>query len=348
MGSERIRQPFLDRFDRHAAPQCLCAYARTASFWKRIRRCIPAAARFSAGCFRPRLWWAFAIASGLRPNGSPMLSSSAAGSMRSPISPRRIRLSSFRARSASGRRGSSICFPMGRWCSTPSVRGTSILRRRWRGPQRSSAGSTSNAHADAFRPTGSRRDHLGGGGHRRGQGRGGADPGALSCPRRASIPPSTASARRSIASRGSRTNGSDCAATRLWRAMRSRKRSGSRARCRHFSALTTRDVEIGGLQGRRGEKILHVPGRGQPRPPAMGRFPTATTSPRKTPPAMSASARASTCCRPGQLVARLEGEVMLAALARKVALIEITGPVRRRYNNTLRGLDSLPITLMPA
>lgn len=50
----------------------------------------------------------------------------------------------------------------------------------------------------------------------------------------------------------------------------------------------------------------------------------------------------------GQLVARLEGEVVLSALARKVTAIEINGPVRRRYNNTLRGLDSLPVTLTPA
>ena len=35
-------------------------------------------------------------------------------------------------------------------------------------------------------------------------------------------------------------------------------------------------------------------------------------------------------------------------LARKVAAIEITGPVKRRYNNTLRGLEHLPITLTPA
>jgi len=41
-----------------------------------------------------------------------------------------------------------------------------------------------------------------------------------------------------------------------------------------------------------------------------------------------------------QLLARLEGEVLLAAMARKVASIEITGPATRRYNNTLRGLAS--------
>jgi len=50
----------------------------------------------------------------------------------------------------------------------------------------------------------------------------------------------------------------------------------------------------------------------------------------------------------GQLVARLEGEVMMAALAPKIAAIEITGPVKRRYNNTLRGLESLPVTMLPA
>ena len=37
-----------------------------------------------------------------------------------------------------------------------------------------------------------------------------------------------------------------------------------------------------------------------------------------------------------------------AAMARKIASIEITGPVKRRYNNTLRGLASLPPTIRPA
>jgi hypothetical protein len=40
--------------------------------------------------------------------------------------------------------------------------------------------------------------------------------------------------------------------------------------------------------------------------------------------------------------------VMMAALARKVGSIEITGPVKRLYNNTLRGLQSLPVTIRPA
>lgn len=47
----------------------------------------------------------------------------------------------------------------------------------------------------------------------------------------------------------------------------------------------------------------------------------------------------------GQLLARLEGEVLLAAMARKVRSIEIAGAPVRRYNNTLRGLASLPLTV---
>jgi 4-methoxybenzoate monooxygenase (O-demethylating) len=50
----------------------------------------------------------------------------------------------------------------------------------------------------------------------------------------------------------------------------------------------------------------------------------------------------------GASLARLEGEVLLEALARKVSIIDITGPISRRYNNTLRGLASLPVTLRAA
>lgn len=49
----------------------------------------------------------------------------------------------------------------------------------------------------------------------------------------------------------------------------------------------------------------------------------------------------------GQLLARLEGECVLGALVRHAESIEICGPVRRRHNNTLRGLASLPIRLHP-
>jgi hypothetical protein len=50
----------------------------------------------------------------------------------------------------------------------------------------------------------------------------------------------------------------------------------------------------------------------------------------------------------GQAVARLEGEVVLSALARRVRRIEIAGAHTRRLNNTLRALDTLPLKLIPA
>jgi cytochrome P450 len=45
----------------------------------------------------------------------------------------------------------------------------------------------------------------------------------------------------------------------------------------------------------------------------------------------------------GQLLARLEGEVVLQALARHAGHIELAGAPERRYNNTLRGLKHLPL-----
>ncbi|MEY2872978.1 MAG: hypothetical protein RLZZ373_349 [Pseudomonadota bacterium] len=50
----------------------------------------------------------------------------------------------------------------------------------------------------------------------------------------------------------------------------------------------------------------------------------------------------------GQAIARLEGEVVLTALARRVKRIEVTGPHTRRLNNTLRALDTLPLRLVAA
>ncbi len=49
----------------------------------------------------------------------------------------------------------------------------------------------------------------------------------------------------------------------------------------------------------------------------------------------------------GQVVARLEGELILDALARKVKRIELIGQPVRRLNNTLRALDSLPVRFIP-
>jgi 4-methoxybenzoate monooxygenase (O-demethylating) len=50
----------------------------------------------------------------------------------------------------------------------------------------------------------------------------------------------------------------------------------------------------------------------------------------------------------GQAVARLEGEVVLTALAKRFSRIEPVGEPLRRLNNTLRALASMPVRLIPA
>src|SRR3954469_23680017 len=112
-----------------------------------------------------------------------------------------------------------------------------------------------------------------------------------------------------------------------------------------FFRTTTREAEIGGHRIGEGEKILMFLGAAN-RDPRRWDNPDSYDVTRKTSGHVGFGSGIHMCV--GQLVARLEGEVMLAALARKVAAIVISGPAKRRYNNTLRGLESLPITLTPA
>jgi hypothetical protein len=50
----------------------------------------------------------------------------------------------------------------------------------------------------------------------------------------------------------------------------------------------------------------------------------------------------------GQVVARLEGELILAGIAKRFARIEWAGEPTRRLNNTLRALATLPLRFIPA
>jgi cytochrome P450 len=112
-----------------------------------------------------------------------------------------------------------------------------------------------------------------------------------------------------------------------------------------FFRTTTREVEFDGIRVGEGEKILMFLASAN-RDPRRWEDPERYDITRRTSGHVGFGSGVHMCA--GQLVARLEGEVMLSALARRVARIEISGPVRRRYNNTLRGLDSLPITLIAA
>ena len=112
-----------------------------------------------------------------------------------------------------------------------------------------------------------------------------------------------------------------------------------------FFRTTTRAVDISGSRIGEGEKVLMLLAAAN-RDPRRWDQPDHYDVTRKTSGHVGFGGGIHMCV--GQLVARLEGEVLLAALARKVATIEITGPVKRRINNTLRGLDRLPVTLTAA
>ncbi|MBR1213240.1 cytochrome P450 [Bradyrhizobium sp. JYMT SZCCT0180] len=112
-----------------------------------------------------------------------------------------------------------------------------------------------------------------------------------------------------------------------------------------FFRTTTRDVEISGVGIGEGEKILMFLAAAN-RDPRRWDRPDEYDVTRKTSGHVGYGSGIHMCV--GQLVARLEGEAVLSALAKRVSAIEITGPATRRFNNTLRGLESLPVSIKAA
>ena len=112
-----------------------------------------------------------------------------------------------------------------------------------------------------------------------------------------------------------------------------------------FFRTTTREVELGGVSLGEGEKVLMFLGSAN-RDPRRWDKPDEYDIERRNAGHVGFGFGIHQCV--GQVLARMEGDCVLTVLARKVASLEITGPIRRRYNNTLRGLASLPVTLRAA
>ena len=112
----------------------------------------------------------------------------------------------------------------------------------------------------------------------------------------------------------------------------------------HFFRTTAREVTIGNTTLGEGEKVLVLFGAAN-RDPRRWQHPDRYEITRSSTGHVGFGAGIHNCV--GQVLARLEGEVVLAALARKTSAITITGPVRYRFNNSLRGLESLPLRLEP-
>jgi cytochrome P450 len=112
-----------------------------------------------------------------------------------------------------------------------------------------------------------------------------------------------------------------------------------------FFRTTTRAVEMSGVRIGDGEKVLLLFAAAN-RDPRRWDKPDTFDVRRRATGHMTFGTGIHGCV--GQAVARLESEAILAALARRVVAFELTGKPQQRLNNTLRGLDTLPLRVVPA
>ena len=112
-----------------------------------------------------------------------------------------------------------------------------------------------------------------------------------------------------------------------------------------FFRTTTRDVTIGDETLPEGTKVLMFLGAAN-RDPRRWDRPDDFDMTRRNAGHVGFGTGIHGCV--GAVLARLEGELVLTAIARKVASIEIVGEPKRRYNNTLRGMASLPVRMTAA
>ena len=112
-----------------------------------------------------------------------------------------------------------------------------------------------------------------------------------------------------------------------------------------FFRTTTHEVEIAGTRIPAGEKVLLFLG-------AANRDPRRWTDPDSFDLRRNASGHVGfgmgihRCV--GLTVARVEAEILLSTLAKRIERIELAGQPQRKPNNTLRGWSRLPVTVSPA
>jgi cytochrome P450 len=111
-----------------------------------------------------------------------------------------------------------------------------------------------------------------------------------------------------------------------------------------FFRTTTREIDVAGVKLGEGEKVLLFLAAANRDPRRWERADQFDVRRRATG-HMTFGTGIHGCV--GQAVARLESEAIFGALAKRVASFEMTGEPKRRLNNTLRGLDSLPLRVVP-
>jgi cytochrome P450 len=108
---------------------------------------------------------------------------------------------------------------------------------------------------------------------------------------------------------------------------------------------TTREVELEGLRIPASEKVLLLLASAN-RDPEHWHEPDRFDVARRVQGHVGFGVGFHVCI--GQVIARMEGELLLTALAQRVASIEVTGPPMRRFNNAVRGFASLPLEVRAA
>ena len=112
-----------------------------------------------------------------------------------------------------------------------------------------------------------------------------------------------------------------------------------------FFRTATRDVETGGVTIREGSKILLFLAAAN-RDPRKWEEPDTFRVERVASGHVGFGFGIHQCL--GQMVARLEAELVLGALLKRVGEIRLAGPPVRRLNNTLHAIASLPVEIVPA
>jgi len=112
-----------------------------------------------------------------------------------------------------------------------------------------------------------------------------------------------------------------------------------------FFRTTSRRVEIGGTEIPAHRKVLLFMASAN-RDPSRWDHPDRFDIERTATGHVGFGAGIHACV--GQMIARLEGELILGELARRVKSIELAGEPQRMLNNSLRGLKSLPLRVTAA
>jgi cytochrome P450 len=112
-----------------------------------------------------------------------------------------------------------------------------------------------------------------------------------------------------------------------------------------FFRTTTRPTEIGGIAIDAGEKVL-VFFAAANRDPRRWHDPDRFDITRRAGGHVAFGSGIHRCV--GEFVGKMEGEIVLAALARRASTIELDGEPVLRLNNTLRGYDSAPLRVTAA